>query len=363
MAMSSKQRVQIALAHEKPDRIPCNALFVPEMQDLLASHLKIDSHIPENQPALANDLVCRIGTLLGNDMVKVQAGMESMFYIPSDQTEYTSNWGVRMMRVENHTGIYTENIGGPLEGDDSLLSSYSIPNPHDPEVYKAPAQIINDWGKDYWVVGSVQISIFEAAGHLRGLPKLMEDMLINKDYANELFDKVMEYPLIAASKFIEMGADMIWCGDDVGMQTGMMISVAMWQEFFKQRYARMFETWKKLNPKIKIAYHSDGDCEPILNDMIDIGLDVINPIQPSCMNPEKIKRLYGKKLSLFGGVDIQYTMPFGTVDELEQEVKSLCEVCGKDGGYIISPSHYLQSDTGVEKVLKYYEFVQKYGQY
>lgn len=363
MPISSKERVRIALSHEKADRIPCNALFVPEMQDLLADYFGIDSKIPEGQPALASDLICRIGAILGNDMVKVQAGMESMFYIPSDHDEYVSTWGVKIRRVKNDTGIYTENIGGPLEGDDSLLNSYNIPDPHDPEVYKAPAQIIRDWGKEYWTVGSVQISIFEAAAHLRGLPKVMIDMIDNKDYANALFDKVMQYPLVAASKFTEMGVDMIWCGDDVAMQTGMMISVDMWREFFKPRYASMFEAWKKVNPNVKIAYHSDGDCEPILDDMYEIGLDVINPIQPSCMEPGKIKKRYGKKLAMFGGVDIQYTMPFGTINELEREIKYLCEICGQDGGYIISPSHYLQSDTGVEKVLKYYEFVKKYGQY
>lgn len=361
MQLSSKERVRIALAHEQPDRIPRNALYVPEMQDLLAAHLGVSTELSEGQPALASDLICRIGAMLGNDMVKVQAGMESMFYIPSGQEEYISNWGVKMRRVRNATGIYTENVGGPLEGNDSLLNEYQIPDPNDPTVYDVPAAIIRDWGKDYWVVGSVQISVFEAAAHLRGLPRLMMDMVDNKDYANALFDKVMQYPLVAASKFAAMGVDMIWCGDDVAMQTGMMISLHMWREFFRDRYAGMFRAWKKINPNVKIAYHSDGDCRAILDDMVEIGLDVINPIQPSCMEPGEIKRRYGKRLCLFGGVDIQYTMPFGTVGELESEVKYLCEVCGKGGGYIISPSHYLQSDTGVEKVLKFYEFVDKYG--
>ena len=363
MPMSSKERVHIALSHEKSDRVPCNALFVPEIQETLAARLGIDYNVPEGEPALATDLVCRIGAQLGNDMVKVQAGMESMFYIPSDKEEYVSTWGVKMRRAQNETGIYTENIGGPLEGDDVLLDRYSIPDPLDPSVYTAPARIIKDWGKDFWTVGSVQISIFEAAAHLRGLPKLMMDMIDNKDYANVLFDKVMQYPLLAAGEFIKLGADMIWCGDDVAMQTGMMISLDMWREFFRPRYAAMFEDWKKINPRVKIAYHSDGNCEMILDDMIEIGLDVINPIQPSCMEPGKIKKRYGKNLCLFGGVDIQYTMPFGTIGELEQEIKYLCEICGEGGGFIISPSHYLQSDTSVEKVLKYYEFVKRYGQY
>lgn len=189
------------------------------------------------------------------------------------------------------------------------------------------------------------------------------DMLDNKDYAHTLFDKVMQYPLKAGKKFIEMGADMIWTGDDVAMQSSMMISLDLWREFFKPRYAKLFEEYRKVRPDIKICYHSDGNCEPILDDMVEIGLDVINPIQPLSMDPFHIKKRYGKQLAMFGGVDIQYTMPFGTLSELEKEVKGLCEVCGNGGGYIISPSHYLQADTGVEKVLKYYEFARKYGTY
>lgn len=360
--MKSKERVAIALNHDEPDRIPVSALFVPEMQEKLSKHLGLDMNMTEGSVALANDLVCELGIRLGNDLVKVQAGMESMFYVPGND-EYTTNWGVVLKRVENSTGVYTENIRGPLQGDDSLLDSYCIPDPLQSEIYEEPKRILAKYGNDYWTVGSVQISIFEAAAHLRGLPEVMMDMMVNKDYAHKLFDKVMEFPLQAGKQFIEMGVDMIWCGDDVAMQSTMMISLDLWREFFKPRYARMFAEYRKARPGIKICYHSDGNCEAILDDMIEIGLDVINPIQPLSMNPADIKRRYGKKLSMFGAVDIQYTMPFGSTTELEEEVKSLCETCGKGGGFIISPSHYLQADVSVEKVLKYYEFARRYGKY
>lgn len=360
--MTSKERVAAALNFEESDRVPVSALFVPEMQEELRKYLNINVNNDGLSSALAGDLMNCIGTALGNDIVKIQAGMENMFYVPGDE-EYVTNWGVTLKRVVNATGVYTENIHGPLQGPDDLLGSYEIPDPLDPAVYEEPQRIIKKYGSDYWITGSVQISIFESAAHLRGLPEIMMDMLDNKDYANTLFDKVMQYPLKAGKKFIEMGADMIWTGDDVAMQSSMMISLGLWREFFKPRYAKMFEEYRKVRPDIKICYHSDGNCEQILDDMIEIGLDVINPIQPLSMDPFHIKKRYGKKLAMFGGVDIQYTMPFGTVKELENEVKGLCEVCGNGGGYIISPSHYLQADTGVEKVLKYYEFARKYGIY
>lgn len=361
--MTSKERVRMALNFEEPDRVPISALFVPEVQALLAAHLSMapDTGL-DNSPVLGGEFMCKIGTALGNDMVKIQAGMENMFYVPGDEI-YVTEWGVALKKVSFGTGEYTDVIDWPLAGDDAKLSNYQIPDPQKLEVYEEPARIIAAYGKDYWVTGSVQISIFEAAAHLRGLENVMSDMLQNKDYAHALFDKVMEYPLQAGRKFAEMGADMIWTGDDIAMQTGMMISPNLWREFFKHRYAKLFEAYKKTNPQIKIAYHSDGNCEAILDDMHEIGLDVINPIQPKCMNPLYIKKRYGKKLAMFGGVDIQHTMPFGTVDEVVEEVRLLCTECGKGGGYIISPSHYLQIDTSVEKILAYYESAKKYGIY
>lgn len=360
--MTAKERVATALMFEEPDRIPVSALFVPEMQEKLRRHLNLSTTAGNQSPALANDLVHELGIALGNDMIKVQTGMENMFYVPGDE-EYTTDWGVVLKRVENSTGVYTENIRGPLQGDDSLLDSYEIPDPLREDIYIEPARVLQKYGQEYWVVGSVQISIFEAAAHLRGLPEIMMDMMVNKDYANRLLDKVMQFPLQAGKRFIEMGVDMVWCGDDVAMQNTMMISLETWREFFKPRYALLFTEYRKIRPDIKICYHSDGNCEAILDDMIEIGLDVINPIQPLSMDPVHIKKRYGKKLAMFGGVDIQYTMPFGSMDELENEIKTLCYYCGRGGGYILSPSHYLQSDVSVDKVLKFYEFARKYGRY
>lgn len=120
--MTSKERVAAALNFEESDRVPVSALFVPEMQEELRKYLNINANSDKNSAALAGDLMNRIGTALGNDMVKVQAGMENMFYVPGDE-EYVTNWGVTLKRVVNATGVYTENIHGPLQGPDGLLDS------------------------------------------------------------------------------------------------------------------------------------------------------------------------------------------------------------------------------------------------
>jgi uroporphyrinogen decarboxylase len=191
----------------------------------------------------------------------------------------------------------------------------------------------------------------------------MMDMVSNRDFAHALMDKVMEFPLVIGKKLIELGVDMLWTGDDVGMQTGMMISLALWREYLKPRYAKLYSEFKKLNPTIKIAYHSCGNCEAILDEMYEIGLDVINPIQASAMNPGYIKKRYGKKLALWGTLDEQRVLPFGTSDEVKAEVERLIRNCAGAGGFILAPVHNIQSDTSIENILAFYEAAKEYGQY
>ena len=109
---------------------------------------------------------------------------------------------------------------------------------------------------------------------------------------------------------------MIWTGDDVGAQHGMLISPAAWRRFLKPRMAEFISALKAINPDLKVAYHSDGNIEPIIPELIEIGLDVLNPVQPACMDPAKLKRQYGDKLCFWGTIDEQHTLPFGTPEQV-----------------------------------------------
>jgi uroporphyrinogen decarboxylase len=238
-----------------------------------------------------------------------------------------------------------------------------IPDPLEETQYDYVREMVAKYGKEKWIIGSCQCSIFETAWYLRGLDEFMMDMMINEDYANELMDKVMQFPLQAGLKMIELGVDMIWLGDDVAMQTGMMLSPATWRKFLKPRYAYIFNEFKKKNKDIKIAYHSCGNCAAILDEMEEIGLDVLNPIQPAAIDPIEIKKRHGKKLSLFGGLDVQNVLPFGTAEDVRKEVKRLIEGCGNEGGYIISPAHHIQSDTSIENIEAFYKAALEFGSY
>jgi uroporphyrinogen decarboxylase len=166
---------------------------------------------------------------------------------------------------------------------------------------------------------------------------------------------VMQFPLGAARKYAELGADMIWFGDDISSQQGMILSPAMWREFLKPRYSTLFAETKKAKPDVKIAYHSCGNCTAILDDLVEVGLDVLNPLQPMAINPFEIKKRYGKRLALFGGLCVQHVMPHGTPDEVRAAARKLKAECGAGGGYILAPAHHIQADTPLGNIRAFYE--------
>lgn len=338
--MNSRDRVEAALNHCNPDRAPVFASFVPEMEEKLRKATKCGQ--------------LDLGVYLGNDMIKDCVGLELSFN-GEPYPEYTDEWGIRWRYAKNDFCVFTEIAGSPLAGDKSKLDSYDIPDPLEDSRYDNFRTLKAQYGKEKWLIGSSQISIFEASWYLRGLDTFLMDMVTDPDYAQALMDKVMQWPLGAAKKYSELGADMIWFGDDVAMQNGMIMSADMWRKFLKPRYAQLFAQAKSQNDRIKTAYHSCGNCEAILDDLIEIGLDVLNPLQPMAIDPVEIKKRYGKRLSLFGGFCIQDILPNGTAEQIKNEVNRLKRSCGKDGGYILAPAHHVQADTPVENVLAFYE--------
>ena len=163
-----------------------------------------------------------------------------------------------------------------------------------------------------------------------------------------LLDIPFSYHLTAARKLVEMGVDMIWTGDDVGGQHSMIISPGTWRRFLKPRMATFISTLKAANPNVKVAYHSDGNIYPIIPDLIEIGLDILNPIQPLSMDPAELKRDFGDRLCFWGSIDEQHTLPFGTPADVANEVLTRLRTIGKGGGLIIGPCQHIQLDTPLD---------------
>lgn len=340
--MLSRERALTALGHEQPDRPPVFATYTPEIARALEAAY--------GRPG--EDL----GAVMGNDLVKATVGVE-MSYHMKEQDQYVCPFGIHWRTARYPTGAYTEIERGPLEDDPDgeKLSAYRLPDPDAPAWYECVRRAIEQYGKEKMIIGSCQCSIFELAWYLHGMEDTLCDMLADPDYANALFDKVMEFPMKAAGNMAEMGVDMVWLGDDVATQRGMMFSVELWRKYFKGRYAAVFAEIRRRRSDVWIAYHSCGNCEQILDDMVEIGLDVLNPIQPLAMDPARIKRRYGKRLTLFGGIDVQKLLPTGTPEQVRRQVAWAKQALGEGGGYILAPAHHIQADTSVENISAFYQ--------
>lgn len=351
--MKHRDRVLMALNHEQPDRCPMQISFTPEFASRLKSDLGLteaDLHNPHgggNTYALERSI--------DEDMLLTSVGWANSYYATETYSEdgvfYTDEWGVTWRNVAYQTGFgkghYTEIVGHPL-ADDEAIDSYQAPDPSRPELYLEAERVIREYRDEYWIVGVTVTTIFETAWALRGYERTLTDFALSPDFVEKLFDIPFNYHLAAARKLVEMGVDMIWIGDDVGTQNKMLISPDTWRRFFKPRMATFISMLKSINPELKVAYHSDGYIYPIIPELIEIGLDVLNPVQPRSMDPEKVKKDYGDKLCFWGSIDEQHTLPFGTPAGVKDEVLTRLKTLGKDGGLIIGPTHHVQLDTPLE---------------
>jgi uroporphyrinogen decarboxylase len=223
-------------------------------------------------------------------------------------------------------------------------------------------QLISQYGNEYGIMAGVACTLFELAWYLRGMETVLMDMVANKDFMHGYLDRLMHWIEVAGRTFVKLGVDIIWIGDDFGTQDRMLIKPELFREFFKPRYAKLFQEWKTINPNVKIAFHSDGYIYPIIGDLIEVGLDILNPVQPECNDLAEIGRQYGEKLSFWGGIGTQTTMPYATPQEVKEKVTEVQSQLGRRGGLLIAPSHILEPEVPWENVLAFVEAVRGRGE-
>lgn len=345
--MKARERVAMALNHEDPDRCPLQISFTPEFAARLRQDMAIQGEHIHNPHGGGNTYA--LERALGQDLLLTSVGWANSYYMDTKPyvDEWGVGWGVHPYETPYGIGHYTEMNSYPL-ADDDAISGYQPPDPNRPELYADAEAVIRDFKDEYWIVGVTVTTIFETAWALRGLEQMMIDMALNPDLAHHILDIPYRYHLTAAKKLTELGVDMIWLGDDIGSQHKMMISPRMWRKYLKPRMANFIAELKAINPNVKVAYHTDGNVEQAIPELIEIGVDVLNPIQPASMNPAEIKKKFGDKLCFWGTIDEQHTLPFGSPADVAAEVQTRLETVGKGGGLILSPTHHVQLDTPLE---------------
>lgn len=175
-----------------------------------------------------------------------------------------------------------------------------------------------------------------------------------------VLDRVTEQAIVRARSFAKAGVDILYVGDDVGMQKGPMMSLEMYETWLKPRLARVISAAKEIDSKILIFYHSCGDATQFIPDLIDCGVDVLNPIQSECMDFGEIYRKCGGKISFHGTIGTQTTMPFGTPEEVKEAVWKNLDMAAERGGLFVAPTHLLEPEVPWENIMAYVEACREY---
>lgn len=209
----------------------------------------------------------------------------------------------------------------------------------------------------YAVTGDMACTIFETAWGMRGMENLMIDFYVNPDLAHTICEIFTQLRIHQAIKFAEFGVDILRLGDDIASQQGLLMSIPIYRTFLKDRIRRIIDAAKKVNPEILIFMHSDGRVEEMIPEFVDMGIEILNPMQPECNDLSKIKKQYGKQLAFWGGIGTQTTMPFGTPDEVHRKVLEVIQILGFDGNFLIAPSHILEPEVPWENVISFVETV------
>jgi uroporphyrinogen decarboxylase len=353
--MNSKERVLKAFKKMEgdPDRVPVQFDLCRQHTESFGRKLGIK---PDYSLSYYEDLTYRISandlrTSMGSDVVVVGGTVPTGYIAERVHGDITRNeFGMHM----KPTPLYVEVVKCPLDNalTKSDIENYPFPDPYARGRFDKANRDIERFGKDYFVIGDVEISLFELAWHLTGMEKYMVGMLCDEPWLELLNDCVEEWSTGLALQLVKAGVDAIWFGEDLGSQTSTLISPEDWRIRFKPRHKRMIEKLRKENPDIIVIMHSDGAVAPMIDDFIELGVDVYNPVQPNVYgsDPRELKDKYGEKICFFGGIDQQDLLPSGDIKSIRAEIKRRIDILGKNKGYLLAPAHILQPDVSMDTI-------------
>lgn len=263
-------------------------------------------------------------------------------------------WGVAH-EPGSADAVHMTRMRHPMGSLDSLeqLQAYPFPT-HDPAseaVVREHVEYFHGQGKA--AVGLMGCTIWETSWYMRDMAMLMMDMSMGDDKATFLLDRVTDLSCERAAALARAGIDIIYTGDDIGTQNAIMMSLEMYREWLKPRLTKVIAAAKDIKPDILIHYHSCGYVEPFIPDLIEAGIDILNPVQPECMDFGRLHDEYGDIISFNGTLGTQSTMPFGTPDDVRSVVRKNLGAAGPKGGLLCCPTHLLEPEVPWDNIVAY----------
>lgn len=197
----------------------------------------------------------------------------------------------------------------------------------------------------------MQMTVWEASWYLRSMEELMIDMMTESGSATILLDKITDFACEKAEAYATAGIDILSLGDDIGTQNSLMIDVGLWETWLRPRLERVIKAAKKIKPDILIFYHSCGHIIPFIDKLIESGVEILNPVQPECMEFNEVYESFGERLSFWGTIGTQQLLPYGTKEEVRELTLERLEKCGIKGGIVIGPTHIVEPEVPWENLM------------
>lgn len=347
--MNSKERVLAAVAHRQPDRVPISLHFAPEVQSRLQRQLGLDA--------------AGFWQWCGQDIAGVgpryRKAVSNIGYAdPTIEVTragvYLDIWRVPFRQVHLDAQTYVELVGQPPLAHAETAA----------DLDRYPWPCSEDWDYSHISEDLAATSAFAVCGHsrgffeiahfMRGMEEFLIDMALRPEYSCDLMDRISAYLLARSQRILEAGHGQFTIfeyNDDMASQRGLFLSPSMWRKHIKPRMAPFCDLAHHYGAKLR--YHCCGSCREIIDDLIEIGVDILNPVQPLAagMDPFALKGVFADRIAFDGGIDTQELLPRGSVQDVRSHARKMIDVVGRNGGYILGGSHSIQGDCPNENIV------------
>ncbi|MGQ9662958.1 MAG: uroporphyrinogen decarboxylase family protein [Kiritimatiellia bacterium] len=355
--MTELERYRATVEHRRPDRLLFHLSFTPGLEKRLRAFEGLDEK---------TELAAYYGAFR-----PVSLGLKP----PPDYSE--PDWSVYFQDLEIPKGSWYDRNGClHIQGSEHHFTRYISPLRNAcswSDLNDYPWRNWSAWDSGHFadavraahaegrVVRVCCTHMYEESWQVRGYQEFLEDMLLRPEWAHYILDRFKERNRLIAVAAARAGADELYTGDDVANQITLMFSLAHWREFIKAKWAEVYAAAHAIKPDIRIWYHSDGNIGAIIPELIEIGVDILNPLQPECVDVEEVKRRWGNRIVMDGTIGTQTTMPFGTPEDVRACVARRVQTLGQDGALILSPTHVLEPEVPVENVRAFVEACKHHG--
>lgn len=377
MSLSHRERVIKALSHQEPDRVPFDLGSTPNSSIHVLGYQKLKAYFGiEAEDTIIHRMMQTVAVhepvLQALDIDLRYAGPgapDSKPDIPVGEDGYQDEWGV--IRRKPPSSLYYDLAKSPLAGPITVqdIVNFPVPDPTDPGYTRGLRERLLYYREntDYAIALRLPSAFVHTTQYLRGFEDWFMDLAADKKLAGALFDAVTEQSSALAEEILKVGGDLVDVvafSDDMGFQNGPMVSPELYRQLFKPRHQKFFDTVKKYTSAF-VHFHCCGSIYKLLPDLIELGVDVIHPVQVAAkdMDSSILAPEFGDRLSFWGGIDTQKVLPTGTTEEVKAEVRQRIRDFAPGGGYILGAVHDIQPDVPVENIIAMYEAGKEYGRY